>query len=89
MFGELYIAFFDKYGNLVGSTHTDVMTEPNGSSPSGSITPHGGKPQPITSAFQAALPVPIPLGFGEKITSYKMTMYESDGPIGEKRDNPK
>jgi hypothetical protein len=83
MFGEFYIAFFDKYGNLVGSSHWDITTEPRGSNPSVSITPTGGEPQPMMSPFQGIVPVPIPLGFEEKITSYKVTLYESEWPIGE------
>jgi len=79
-FGELYIAFFDKYGNLVGSTRTSDATEPGGTNPSVTV---GGKPQPTAIAFQAIKPMPIPRGFEEKVTSYKITMYVSGKPIGE------
>jgi len=83
MFWALYVAFFDRYGNLVGSTQSDAMTEANGTSPSVVID---GKLQRITSSFGTIMPVPIPLGFEDKVTSYKVTMYESEEPIGQKKD---
>jgi hypothetical protein len=81
-FGVLYIAFFDKYGNLVGSTHTDAELEPNGTMPR--VT-QDGQPQPDAygQVYQQIMPIPIPLGFEKNITSYKITLYESETPIGE------
>jgi len=81
-FGTLYIAFFDRHGNLVSSTHADTSTEPNGTMPSVAV---GGQPQPNASAYQTIMPMPIPLGFEKNITSYKITLYESERPIGENR----
>ena len=87
-FGAFYIAFFDKYGNLVGSTHTDTTTEPNGTMPRVTM---GGQPQPDAygSVYQTIMPIPIPLGFEKNISSYKITLYESERPIGEKWEKGK
>ena len=83
-FGTLYIAFFDRYGNLVGSTHADTALEPNGTMPR--VT-QDGQPQSdaYAHAYQTIMPMPIPLGFDKNITSYKITLYESDRPIGENK----
>lgn len=85
MHGELYAAFFDKYGNLVGATHAVSKMGPNGYLPSGTVTSPDGKTQTIISGFQCALPVPIPLGFDQHIASYKATLYVSETSIGQRK----
>lgn len=79
MFARLYVAYFDKYENLVGSTNGRAKMEPHGTDPSFTIN---GKPQPGAEVFCEFMPVPIPVGLAEKVSSYKATLYESERPIG-------
>ncbi len=81
--GALYIAFFDTYGNLVGCTSTETATEPHATSPAVKIN---GRPLSDSSVFRSIMPVPVPLGIEKKITSYKITLYESEKPIGATAD---
>jgi hypothetical protein len=75
MYGQFYLAFFDKYGNLVGGTGLGFSAEPKGTYPA---TRAGDAVLPETVLMQ----MPIPLGFENTITSYKCTLYESASPIG-------
>ena len=66
MFGQLYVAFFDTAGRLIDGVASDY--DSRGAMPGG------------TGNFNVVAR-PLPLGMGEKIASYKITLYESDGPI--------
>jgi hypothetical protein len=82
MFGQFYVAFFDKFGNLVGSNAKDFSIEPNGTYPGMTVT-DAGPFRVNSSPFDLLKPMPIPRGLEKTIASYKCTLYESESPIGE------
>ena len=80
LYGALYIAFFDKYGNLVGSVQERVTTEAHATYPLATVD---GKPSPDSKGNCRILWISLPLGLEDSITSYKITLYESEKPFGQ------
>lgn len=80
LYGSVFIAFFDKHGNLVACTERDATTDENDSRSKLKID---GKRSPTSYWNDVFYPVAVPHGLESSITSYKVTMYESSRPIGE------
>jgi hypothetical protein len=84
LFGQLYIAFFDSYGNLVGCIQSDSAVKAHGTMPEVRVN---GELQFSPTSLQTIQSAPLPRGLEDKITSYKITLYESKRTIGEVRDS--
>lgn len=85
LFGRLYVCFFDKHGNLVASIKASADVAANSSSPLIAID---GKPTFDPLSYNVYKSSPIPLGIETSVTSYKITLYESENPIGEVLGDP-
>ncbi len=78
-FGVLYVAFFDSYGNLVSCIHQETTTEANATDPRVTVR---GQIQLDAIAYGGMMPMPIPVGLETKVSAYKITIYDSEKPIG-------
>jgi len=68
LFCQYYVAFFDAEGNLVGCAEQGIFGD-EGLEP--------GESENFGSCL-----IPLPAGEHEKISSYQITFYESESPIG-------